>query len=256
MSRFQILDKRLTLRRPDDGFSVGIDGIVMAAACPARPGENVLDLGCGIGTAGLCVAARVKDVRLSGVEIQEREAALAQENGVAEVHYMDVREFGRTGGLEDSRTGTDNPLILQSSGPLVLSYDHVICNPPYLEAGAHVKSPDAARAGAMGHADATLEDWILCAHRALKSKGSLTMVHRADALDEIMRCLGKRFGAIEIIPLWPKAGAEAKRVIIRALKDRKTPTRLHAGLVLHEENGDYTAEAEGVLRDGQALFKT
>lgn len=234
MSQLQILNKRLTLERPDDGFSVGIDGILMAAACPAQAGESVLDLGCGIGTAGLCVAARVDGIALTSVEILEREAGLAQENAAANgveasVICADIRNF------ESDR------------------FDHVICNPPYLKGGAYLKSPDPARAGAMGHGDTTLEDWIKAAHRNLKSKGSLTMVHRADMLDEIIRGLGRMFGAVEIIPLWPKAGVEAKRVIVRALKDRHNPTRLHAGLVLHQNNGDYTAVADAVLRDGEAL---
>jgi tRNA1(Val) A37 N6-methylase TrmN6 len=132
--------------------------------------------------------------------------------------------------------------------------DHVICNPPYLTDGAHLKSPHPAKAAAMGHDETTLGDWIKAAHRNLKSKGSFTMIHRADMLDTILQTFGKTFGATEIIPLWPKEGREAKRIIIRTYKDRRSPLKLHAGLILHQENGDYTAEAEEILRHIRSLY--
>ena len=154
-------------------------------------------------------------------------------------------------------------------------FDHVMCNPPFLEAGTHLRSPDEGKAIANGHILSchseqreesresskdpssalrmTIQDWLDAGFRLLKPGGSLTLIHRADALGRILQGLGRRFGAVEIIPLWPRSGEEAKRVIIRARKDRKTPVRLHAGLVLHEANGDYTDAAEKILRGGQAI---
>ena len=94
-----------------------------------------------------------------------------------------------------------------------------------------------------------LKDWIDCAFRSLSGQGSLTIIHRADQIDDIIKAMGKRFGAIEIIPLWPKAGKEAKRVIVRAYKHRQSPARIHPGITLHQENGDYTEAAENILRN-------
>jgi tRNA1(Val) A37 N6-methylase TrmN6 len=79
------------------------------------------------------------------------------------------------------------------------------------------------------------------------------MIHRADMVDDIILAMGKRFGAIEILPLWPKVGREAKRVIIRARKNRRSPARISAGLVLHNEDGGYTTEAEKILRGMEAI---
>ncbi len=99
-----------------------------------------------------------------------------------------------------------------------------------------------------------LKDWISCAHRSLKSGGSFTIINRADATDKIIREMGRKFGAIEIIPLWPKEGIQAKRVIIRSIKDRKSPATLHAGITLHKDDGDYTAAAERILRDMDGVY--
>lgn len=232
----QLLDGQISLHQPDGGFQTSIDAVLLAAACPVNEGQSVLDLGCGVGAAGLCVAKRVSNIALTGVELFEREAGLAHENGVLNgfqttVVQGDIRDF---------------------TAPA--RFDHVICNPPYLEDGNHLKSPDAAKARAMGHDETTLEEWIAAAHRNLKSKGSYTLIHRADMLDRIIIALGRKFGATEIIPLWPKQGREAKRVIIRTYKDRKTPLKLHAGLLLHKENGEYTAPAQQILRKAKPLL--
>ena len=79
------------------------------------------------------------------------------------------------------------------------------------------------------------------------------MIHQASMTDDIIQALGRRFGAVEIIPLWPHAGEAAKRVVIRARKDRQTPCTLHPGLILHKDEGGYTVETDGILRDMQPL---
>lgn len=227
------------MRQPERGFRTSLDSVMLAAACPVRAGERVLDLGCGVGGAGLCVLHRVSGAGLFGIDIQNECIELAVHNAEingradrAEFVHGDVRDF--------------------QGGAL---FDHVICNPPYLEAGAHTRSPEEGLAIANGHPEGagTLKDWIDAAFRNLKSKGSLTLIHRADALDRIILGLGRRFGGVEIIPLWPHAGEPARRVIVRALKDRRSPAKVHAGLVLHAANGDYTNEAERILRDGQPI---
>lgn len=224
-----VLDKRVKLLQPVDGFRTSLDSVMLAAACPAKLGQSVLDLGCGVGGAGLCVLERVKGTCLTGVDIQFDHIEMARENAVmnkaqAEFIVSDIMDF-----RSDER------------------FDHVICNPPYMEEGAHTPSPKIKKATAHGH-DLLVKDWIDAGFEHLKSGGSYTMIHRADMTDKIIQGMGKRFGAIEIIPLWPRAGQNAKRVIVRSVKDRKTPATLHAGIVLHQEDGSYTDAADAILR--------
>ena len=230
------MGNRVRLLQPDGGFHTSIDAVLLAAACPAQSGQSVIDLGCGVGAAGFCVLERVKDASLTGIDIQEDHINLARQNAelnhkTAEFINGDIKEFNT-----EAR------------------FQHVICNPPYLEDGTHSKSPSAPRAKALGHDETTLEDWITAAFNLIKGQGSLTLIHRADHIDKIIHLLTPRFGAVEIIPLWPKAGTQAKRVIIRCAKHKKTPATLHAGIVLHQENGEYTPEAENILRGGAAIL--
>lgn len=234
-----VLDKRVCLRQPADGFRTSLDSVMLAAACPAKKRQSILDLGCGVGSAGLCVLTRVPDTTLTGIDIQKDHIALAQENAVlnnVKPRTTFIHDDIRTAKLENA--------------------DHIICNPPYLDAGAHTPSPHEAKAAAMGHLDEdiALEDWIACAFDHIKGRGSLTIIHAAGQTDRIIQALGKRFGATEIIPLWPRQNTPAKRVIVRTWKHKKSPAAIHPGLILHEANGNYTPDADAVLRDAKALF--
>lgn len=233
-----VLDHKVRLFQAEDGFRTSLDSVFLAAACRACAGDKVLDMGAGVGGATFCLGWRVQDCHITGVEIQESHADLALKNidlnnmhGRVEIVCADIRTF-----IAAKR------------------FDHVICNPPYLESGTYTKSPSEERATALGHeGDVTIKDWIDCAFQNLVSGGSLTLIHRADMVDKIIQGMGKRFGAVEIIPLYPRIGADAKRVIIRAIKDRKTPSTIRAGIILHESDGNYTTETDHILRDGKAI---
>ena len=232
-----VLDHKVRLYQAADGFRTSMDSVFLAAACPAVAGQTVLDLGCGVGGASFCLLRRVADCSLTGIDIQDSHIELAKAN--AGLNNVEGRTAFVTGDITQWQTRQ--------------MFDHVICNPPYMETGAHSVSPMPERAIALGHNILTVKHWIDAGFRALKSSGTLTMIHRADMTDKIIRGLGARFGAVEIIPLYPRAGQEARRVIIRAIKDRKTPARLHAGIILHEQDGAYTKAADAILRDGAAI---
>jgi tRNA1(Val) A37 N6-methylase TrmN6 len=230
-----VLNKRLKLLHSKKGFKTSMDSVLLAAACQAKAGEHILDMGCGVGGAGLCVLTRVAGAHLTGVEIQVDHAALALQNAV-------------TNGMADRAAFVNSDIREYREEK---AFHHIICNPPYLEAGAHLRSPSKEKATAMGHEDkdVSVKDWVDAAHFCLKSNGTFTMIHRSDKTDKIILAMGKRFGAIQIIPLWPKVGENAKRVIIRAIKDRKSPTTLYAGVTLHNEDGGYSDVAEHILRE-------
>jgi tRNA1(Val) A37 N6-methylase TrmN6 len=132
-------------------------------------------------------------------------------------------------------------------------FDRVMVNPPYAAEGASRPPKRPAQALATHETDARLADWLDTALALLKPKGGLTIVHRADRLDEVLLCLRGRAGGIRILPLWPAAGKPAKRVLVAARKAAAGPLALAPGLVLHEADGRFTAAAEAVLREAAAL---
>lgn len=234
-----LLDGRITLRQPAGGYRAAIDPVLLAAAVHARPHETVLDLGCGVGAAALALAARLPEVRITGLERDAGLARLCMENIAA--NAMVDRVAVLAGDLLDPPAGI-------AGG----TFDHVMANPPYLEAGRADLSPDPGRRAANAEGDAALSDWIAAALAAAKPKGWVTFIHRADRLDELIATLGGQAGAITILPLWPRSGAPAKRIILRARKGVRTPATLLPGLVLHDGE-HYTAVAASILRDAAAL---
>ncbi|MGE0746539.1 MAG: tRNA1(Val) (adenine(37)-N6)-methyltransferase [Rhodospirillales bacterium] len=235
----RLLDGQLVLRQPRDGFRVAIDSVLLAAAVPAAPGELVLEPGAGTGAAALCLARRVAGVRVVGLERQADLVRLAGEN---------VRANGLAGSV-DVMIGD---LVRPPPRVVPASFAHVMFNPPYLPEGRGRAPADAGRAQAHVEGEAALAAWIDFALRMVRPKGTMTMIHRADRLDDILAHLYGKAGEIVVFPLWPGRDRPAKRVIVQARRGVATPLRLAPGLVLHEADGGYTPAADAVLR-GAAL---
>lgn len=238
-----ILGGRVRLRQPTVGYRAATDPVLLAAACPAKAGERVLDIGCGAGAAILCLAARVGGLDLHGLELQPAYAGLAQANatlnGVAlSVHQGDVAA---------------PPPALKA-----VSFDQVVMNPPWFDETAPA-SPDQGRDTARRGDAAGVALWIDGGLRRLRQGGRLTLIHRAARLGEILAALGTRAGDVAILPLSARAGRDAGRVIVTARKDIRAPLRLCAPLALHAgaahdgDGDDFSAEAAAVLRDAAAL---
>ena len=134
------------------------------------------------------------------------------------------------------------------------AFDHVMMNPPYLpDTSTHV-SPNPDRALATMEAGADLKRWLKYGHDALRSKGYLTLIHRADRVDEVIRSLSANFGGVTTLPLWPREGEEAKRVIVQARKGVRSPARILPGLIIHEDDGRYTDASAAVLKGAHLPF--
>lgn len=237
-----VLGGRLKLLQPVDGHRAGHDAILLAAAAPAS--KHAVDLGAGVGTAGLALLARGAAERVTFVEIDPKLAELARENAIrngyeerAEIIFADVRKIARD----------------KSPATLAATVDLVIANPPFNDPGRRNTSPDAGRRRAHAAADSELDPWFAAANRALVAGGKFVLIHRPDAIETILASLAGRFGAAEIIPIFPRPDAAAIRAIVRAIKGRRTPPSLRPGLVLNDADGRPTAAAEAILRDAAAL---
>jgi tRNA1(Val) A37 N6-methylase TrmN6 len=231
-----LLDGRVQLAQPADGYRVAVDAVLLAAAVDASEGATVLDLGCGVGSVALCLAWRRPDLAITGLDREPVFVACARANA--------------------ARNGMANRLSIVESdvrAPLPQKFDHVAMNPPYLKAGTATVSAHPLKAAATAESEAKLADWIAAARDALKPGGALTLIHRADRLDDVLGSVSRSFGGIAILPIHPKRDRAAKRIILRAQLGSGEPLAILPGLVLHEESGAFTEAADSILRHGNAL---
>lgn len=236
----RLLGGRVRFSQPAHGYRVAIDPVLLAAAVPARPGERVLDAGAGTGAASLCLAARVPECRIVGLEVQRPLQRIASHN---------VAQNDLGGRVEMVEGDLERPPPRLAAA----SFDHVMTNPPHLQAAATSPSPNRQRALAHAEANLHLADWLLACLRMLKPAGRLTLIHRTDRLSEALAALLGRAGEVIVFPLWPAAGRPAKRMLIHARKGARAPLRLLPGLSLHDERGAFCPRVEDVLREGRAL---
>jgi tRNA1(Val) A37 N6-methylase TrmN6 len=240
-----VLGGALRLRQPRRGHRVGHDALLLAAACPAQAGEHVVDLGAGVGAAGLALAARAPDIAVTLVEIDPDLAALAAEN--AQLNGLAARVRCITlDAIAPARAFAAASLAPESAA-------RVLMNPPFNDPLRQQTSPDRSRRLAHAAPRETLAAWIRTAARLLRPRGTLTLIFRADGLVELGHALDAVFGAVTVLPVYPKPDQPAIRILVRATKASRAPLALLPGLVLNDAGGRPTPDAEAVLRAGASL---
>ena len=231
----RLLDGRLRLRQPARGYRAGLDAALLAAACDARAGARVLEAGCGAGGALLAAAARRPDVRFTGVERDPAALALAAENIALN-------------GLGDRVEVVAGDVALRFSGLGLEPFDAVMANPPFFDDPDSLRGPAPERRSAW-MADDGLEAWIGFLSKAVREGGTITVIHRADRLADLLTFLGPKAGSFQVRPVHPFADEPAKRVLVRAIKTGKAPLKLLPPLVLHDRGGaKHRPEVEAILR--------
>ena len=237
------LNGALTIRQPRQGYRAGIDPVLLAASVQAKSGQSVLELGCGVGTALLCLAHRVQRLQLTGVEVQSDYAELARHNAAMNGFEADIRTCDLRGLPDDLRNQT---------------FNHVIANPPFFDPNCGSASPDAGRN--MGRAgDTPLEEWCRIAAKRCAPKGVFSMIMAADRLPNVLTYMDPLFGGLEVKPVASRDGRAAKLVLVRGIKGSLAGFTLHNPLILHEgqahrQDGEsYRPEISQIFRAGTAF---
>jgi tRNA1(Val) A37 N6-methylase TrmN6 len=238
------LGRRLTIQQPKSGYRAGLDAVLLAASLRAGPGDRVLDAGAGVGVVGLAAAHRI-----AGIEV----VLVEQDHGLADLARSNVARNGLEARVRVVVADVAQPL---SAHPELLAeagrFDHALVNPPYHVEGRGTASHNPVKAAAHAMPDGTLERWVRFMAAMVKPGGTATLIHRADALHDLLTALDGRFGAVAIAPIHGHEGKPASRVLLRATRGSRAPLQLRPGIVLHQEHG-YRPEIERVLRGGAAL---
>ncbi len=235
----------LNILQPRTGYRAGLDGILLAASVAAGAGAQVLDMGAGVGVVGLAVARRLAVVHVTMLERDPGLAGLARRNIERNALAARVRliEADVAGPWRD----------IAALGAAAESFDHVLANPPFHIEGRGTAARDPVKAGANAMPDGGLDRWVRFMATMARAGGAATIIHRADALHALLDALGGRFGGAVVLPIHPRDGEPASRVLIQAIKGSRAALELRPALVLHNADHGFRPEVEAILRHGAAL---
>jgi len=227
----------VTAEQPVEGFRAGIDSVLLASAVPAAAGDQVLELGCGVGVASLCLRARMPGVDVLGVEREDVYAEMARRNGL---EVVNADAFALPKEVKDRQ------------------FAHVFVNPPYYDPKARSKADVALREAALAD-DRPLMDWVEVAAKRCAPKGSVTFVQKVAVVPELLSAFRQYLGGVVLQPLIPRAGRDAQLVLIQGWRGSRAPFRLKAPMILHEgaqhmrDGEDYAPEIVKILRGAAAI---
>jgi tRNA1(Val) A37 N6-methylase TrmN6 len=236
------LNGQVRLRQGAGGYRAGMDAALLAAACDAGEGQNVLDAGAGVGAVLLAAAVRRPGARFVGLERDGAALELARAN--IALNGLEARVQVQAGDVEAP---------LKTCGLVPGQFDAALANPPFFDDERALRGPAPAKRGAW-IADGGLAAWTDFLTLAVREGGSITLIHRADRLGDILALFARRAGSFQVRPVHPFADAPASRVLVRAIRAGRAPLRLLPPLVLHPRAGPkHTPEAEAVFRGEAAI---
>ena len=242
------LGGRLSLYQPKSGYRAGLDAVLLASSLDAdkASGSTLLDVGAGVGAVGLCAAARVPGIDVILLEREQALVTLAQAN-------IEQNKLGARVTALQASVGAP-AAELNGIGLQPETFSHVVANPPFFATGSGTKSPsDLKSAAHTMDQSLSLDDWVRFMARMAKPGGTLAIIHKADALTELLTALSGRFGALRVLPVHSQEQAPAIRLIVMGKKGSKAPPALLPGLLLHQADGSFRPEIDAILRHGAGL---
>jgi tRNA1(Val) A37 N6-methylase TrmN6 len=223
-----ILNGKIRLFQPKNGYRVAVDPVVLASFVALKPRCKVLDVGCGTGAISLILKLKERTAEITAIDMDDGTCQICRRNAQANSLNLEIL-VARAGGSYD-------PLENRF-------FDVVVTNPPFFSA----ESSRLSSAKKLTNFETLdLADWISYCLGKLKNNGAFFMIHCASRIGDILETLNG-VGSIEITPLFPKYGKEAKRVVIQCKKNHKSNARILPGLFMHDADGKYSADLDGIL---------
>lgn len=235
------LGGKLRFIQPMNGYRAGVEPVLLAAALPINIKGRVLDMGCGVGTAGLCSLWHNPNLHMVGIEANHLATEHAKRNAI-------LNNMGERAEIYEQILGDEDFVDPLKSDEV----DAVITNPPWFEK-AHSQRAEGSRGAGRQEGEISLDIWLDYCIRKLRTGGLIAIIHRSHRMGDILQIFKGRIGNIKIIPIYSKQYQPAKHVIILGNKARKTPLELRAGFIMHDAKGNFLAEAKDIFMKGRRL---
>ena len=225
----------LQLFQPRQGYRFSLDALLLAEFVRLPPEAVVADLGTGCGVIPLVLARMQQDARFVAFENNPDMAALAGEN--VRVNALD----GRVAII------VDDILNIRTRFP-VSSFDVVVCNPPFRSPHSGKTSPHAGRDAARHETTAGLADFLAAAKFLVKPSGRICFIYLPSRLAEFIHCAAElKLAMLRLRMVHGTGQTLAKMFLVELAKGRRGEVTVEPPLIVYDSNGEYTAEAAGIL---------
>ncbi len=230
------------------GHRSGMDAMLLASLVDDERPVRVADLGAGAGAAGMAVASRLDRAEVTLFERSQEMAGYARRSID---HPLNARIAPRLTLFQADVTATGN--ARRAMGLEDDVFDHVILNPPFND-GSDRRTPDALKAEAHAMTEGLFESWLRTAGAIMRPGGQVSLISRPESIAEIIDACGRRFGGLEITPLYPCAGENAVRILVTAIKGSRARLSLRAALTMHDEGTHRFSAYVDDLNNGRAAY--
>ncbi len=208
------------------------DAIVLASFCAPRHKDKCCDLGTGNGIIPLLWLRDFKPKEITGVELSDSAVNLLNktltENNIDDkikVIHHDLRTL--KGVLPNEY------------------YDIVSINPPYKKLGTGIVNTETDYQNARHEFTCTLDDCAKAASLLLKFGGRFCICQRPERLPDIFEAMRKfKIEPKSMREVIQRPGKEPSLVLVEGKKGSAPGFRISAPLILEDESGNYTPEAE------------
>jgi tRNA1Val (adenine37-N6)-methyltransferase len=230
---------QLTLHQAPRGYRFSLDAFLLADFVPLDAPRPLADFGTGCGVVALCVARRLPQGRIVGVELQASLAALARQN---------VWHNGLEQRVDIVRADVRQALSLFATG----TFGTVVCNPPYRPVGHGRLNPNPEKAVARHELTLTLVQLLQAAQHVLRRRGVLVMIYHPSRLAELCtRLQAMRLRPRRLRLVHPTLQEPAVLVLVEAVVDGRESLTVLPPLAICDASGAYSAEMQAIFHRRQ-----
>ncbi len=212
----EYLHNGFLLDAPEGVFPLSTDSMLLAHYVKMPRNAKVLDLCSGCGTVGLLLCAKDEHCCVTGLELDARAHAAAEEN---------IRRNGLQGRLSSI---CGDLRCFDGTG-----FDCCVSNPPYFSGGPESKRNPTARR----EDHCTPESLFAAAAKALKFGGDFFLVHKPERLAQLISCgAAVKLEAKRLLLVRHKAGSEISLILLQLRKGAKPGLIIEEAALFDEEN--------------------
>lgn len=232
-----ILNGRLTVFQKATGYRFSVDALLLAHFVRLKKRNRVIDIGTGSGVIALILAYRFPDASITGVEVQEELADMAQRN--IQVNHLTERIEIKNGDIRKVRT-------MYTSD----SFDAVVFNPPYRKLNSGRVNPHRERAIARHEIQGSLRDFMESARILLKDGGTVYAIYPAKRGTELL--FQMRRASLEpkrIRMVHSHVTSNAEFILVEGVKRGGEELTIMSPLFIYGESRRYSQEMTEIFNE-------